>query len=163
MQTLLFLSAPLIYVFIIAFSAWIGITHGMSRVHNRRTINPQPILAILAGLAACPLVAILIQMGRLSIPATELSISLLCLTLSVGFIVGLVYIWSANIVLDSMATTSLFVLGTVGGSVICLYFYFFHQEVQDILISTGWGFLFGVLVYMILKGGIKGSLNKLQR
>jgi hypothetical protein len=142
MQTLLLVTAPLIYIFIMVFSAWIGILSGKTHGRQRRGINPQPVIAILAGLAACPLVAILIQLGRLSIPAAELTFVLLCFTLGIGFVVGLIYIWSANIVLDNMATTSLFVLGTIGGSAICLYFYFFHKEVQEILISTAWGFLF---------------------
>lgn len=163
MQTLLFITAPGIYILIMLFSAWIGLLSGKTSGHQRRGINPQPFIAILAGLAACPLVAVLIQLGRLNIPSIEITFPFICITLGVGVVVGLIYIWSANLALDNAATTSLFVLGTIAGSAVCLYFYFFHNQVQELLISSAWGFLFGVLVYMVLKGGVRGALPHLPR
>jgi len=148
MQTILVITAPIIYVLIVLFSAWIGIAKG----RQRRGVNAQPYIAILAGLSTCPLVAVLIQFGRLEVPSVEIILPLICLTLGIGFIVGLAYIWTASLILDSAAITSLFVLGTVAGSTICLYFYFFHSQVQELLVSSAWGFLFGVLVYMVIKG-----------
>jgi hypothetical protein len=120
---------------------------------QRKGINPQIIIAILAGLSTCPLVGVLIQFGRLDIPSIEIVLPLVCATLGIGFFVGLIYIWIADLIkLDSSAITSLFVLGTIGGSSICLYFYFFYAQVQELLISSAWGFLFGVLLYMVIKG-----------
>lgn len=149
MQTILYITAPIIYILIILFSAWIGISYS----RQRKGINVQTLLAILAGLATCPLVAVLIQFGRLDIPSVEIVLPLVCMTLGIGFFVGLIYIWIADLLkMDDLAITSLFVLGTIGGSTICLYFYFFHAQVQELLISSAWGFLFGVLIYMVIKG-----------
>jgi hypothetical protein len=154
MATILHISAPIIYVLVIIFSAWLGIASGGQR--RGRGINPQPVLAILAGLVTCPLIAVLMQIGKLNIPSVDLVLPLMCITLGVSFIVGLIYIWSANLVLNNAAMTSLYVLGSVGGSAICLYFYFFYNQVQEILIGAAWGFLFGVLVYTVIRGGLKG-------
>jgi hypothetical protein len=149
MQALLFITAPIIYILIILFSAWIGMSSGK----QRRGVNAQPYLAILAGLSICPIIALFMQFGRLQLPSIDIVLPLICLTLGVGFVVGLAYIWTASFVLkDNAATISLFVLGTIGGSTICLYFYFFHAQVQELLISSAWGFLFGVLVYMVIQG-----------
>jgi hypothetical protein len=159
MQTILYITAPLIYFLIILFSAWIGIMNGK----QRKGINPQIYIAILAGLSTCPLVAVLIQFGRLEIPSVEVFLPLICLTLGIGFFVGLIYIWVADLIkLDSSAVTSLFVLGTIGGSTICLYFYFFFAQVQELLISSAWGFLFGVLLYMVIKGP-RNMFNRFSR
>lgn len=154
MATILHISAPMIYVLVIIFSAWLGIASGRQR--RGRGINPQPVLAILAGLVTCPLLAVLMQIGRLNIPSVDVVLPLMCITLGVSFFVGLIYIWSANLVLNNAAMTSLYVLASVGGSAICLYFYFFYSQVQEILIGAAWGFLFGVLVYMVIRGGLKG-------
>lgn len=160
MQTILFITAPVIYFLIILFSAWIGVSSG----RQRKGINAQPYIAILAGLSTCPLISVLIQFGRLEIPSIEVVLPLICLTLGIGFFVGLGYIWTASLILDSnTAITSLFVLGTIAGSTICLYFYFFHSQVQEILISSAWGFLFGVLMYMVLKGNIKSTFFRSTR
>jgi hypothetical protein len=76
----------------------------------------------------------------------------------------LTYIWAASFVFkDSSAIKSLFVLGTIGGSAICLYFYFFYSQVQELLISSAWGFLFGVLVYTVMKGDIKNTFSSSAR
>ncbi len=163
MQTLLSITAPIIYILIMLFSAWIGFLSSNSNRHQRRGVNLTPIIAILAGLATCPLVAVLIQLGHLSLPSIQITFPFICVTLGIGFVVGLIYIWSANLVLGNEATISLFVLGSVGGSAICLYFYFFQSEVQELLISSAWGFLFGVLVYMVLKGGPGSALSNLHR
>lgn len=162
MEIILYITAPIIYILIILFSAWIGLI-GLKQETGakRKGGNAQAIIAILTGLATCPLVAVLMQLGRLDIPSVEVFLPLICLTLGVGFIVGLVYIWTASLILNHTATTSLFVMGSIGGSVICLYFYFFHTQVQELLISSAWGFLFGVLVYMVInKGGIRGNFSR---
>jgi len=159
MQTLLFITAPIIYILIILFSAWLGILSGK----QRRGVNPQPFIAILAGLTACPLVAVFIQLGQLDIPSIGITLPFICITAGIGFVVGVIYVWAANLVLDNAAITSLFVLGTIGGSAVSLYFYIFHQQVQELLISSAWGFLFGVLVYMMLKGGVRSALSRLSR
>ena len=149
MQTILYITAPIIYILIILFSAWMGIRS----VNQRNGISIQMVLAILAELSTCPLVAVLIQFGHLEIPSIEIILPFICVTLGVGFFVGLLYIWLADLIkLDGSAIMSLFVLGTVGGSTICLYFYFFYSQVQELLISSAWGFLFGVLIYMVIKG-----------
>jgi hypothetical protein len=156
MTTLLYLSAPLIYILIILFSSWVGLQSGRE---GRRRTNVQPVIAILAGLSACPLTAVLIQMGNLGIPQVDMLLPAICLTLGLGFCVGFGYIWAAQLVLDSTALTSIFVLGTTGGAAISLYFYFFYSQVQEFLIASAWGFLFGVLVYMVLKGGMRNSFS----
>lgn len=148
MQTILIISAPIIYILIILYSAWLGINSG----RRRKGVNVTPIIAILAGLSTCPLVAVLIQFGQLEIPSIEIILPLICVTLGIGFFVGLIYIWAAGLILDNSAITNLFVLGTIAGSTICLYFYFFYSQIQELLISSAWGFLFGVLVYMVIKG-----------
>lgn len=159
MQTILFISAPIIYILIILFSAWLGVLSG----RQRKGVSVQPYIAILAGLSTCPLISVLIQFGRLEIPSIEIILPLICLTLGIGFFVGLAYIWTASLILDSPAITSLFVLGTIAGSTICLYFYFFHSQVQEMLISSAWGFLFGVLMYMVLKGNLKNTFFRSSR
>ena len=67
MQTILFITAPIIYFLIILFSAWIGVSSG----RQRKGINAQPYIAILAGLSTCPLISVLIQFGRLEIPSID--------------------------------------------------------------------------------------------
>lgn len=128
MKNLLYITAPAIYILIILFSSWIGIRNSRQ---SRRGINVQPIIAILAGLSTCPLIAVLVQLGRLDIPAVEIRLPLICISLGVGFFVGFIYIWLAVVVLDNTALASLYVLGTIGGSAICLYFYFFYNQVQE--------------------------------
>ncbi|KXK15506.1 MAG: hypothetical protein UZ14_CFX002000527 [Chloroflexi bacterium OLB14] len=144
MQTILLITAPVIYILIILFSAWIGAISG----RQRKGINAQPYIAILAGLSTCPLVAVLIQFGRLEIPSIEIILPLICLTLGIGFFVGLIYIWSASLVLDNSAVTSLFVLGTIAGSTICLYFYFFSYTSTGITHELSLGlFIWRTCIY----------------
>lgn len=144
--SLLFWTAPVIYVLVIGFSIWLGLQ--MGQIGRRR--NFQPILAILAGLISCPLTAILIQLGQYKIPSIPIGLSVICITIIVGLGVGFAYLWIAKSLLGNWITGNLFILGSVIGSSVSLYFYFFHTEVKDILISSAWGFLFGVLVYAVL-------------
>jgi hypothetical protein len=113
--------------------------------------------AVAAGLTCCALTALFIQLGRLQVSSVSLSLPLLIFTTAIGFIVGMSYLWVAKAVVDSEITSSLFILGSVAGSSISLFFYFFHSEVQDAFIGIAWGYLFGVLLYLVLIGGRSGA------
>jgi len=148
-------TAPAIYILVVLFSMWLA----WMQSNNNRNIDIRPIIAILAGLLSCPLSAVFIQLGHLDLPSLNMSLYLLCITVFVGFFVGLGYLWLAKICLDKIVGASLFILGSSGGSMVCLYFYIFHSEVQDVLIGTAWGFLFGVMLYVILLGGRSGGIQ----
>ena len=85
------------------------------------------------------------------------TIPITCFTLIVGFAFGIIYLWAANAVFSDSLMTSLFVLGSIGGSVICLYFYVFHTYTQLFLSTSAWGFLFGMLFRAALLNIKKGE------
>lgn len=154
MQTFLFLTAPIIYLLILLFSVWLGWLQSTARQKNLG-----PIMALLAGLASCPLTAVLLQLGQLDIPFVEMNAIMLCVSIWVGLIIGFGYLWLAKVVIDYNAASALFLLGSVSGSTVSLYFYFFYSQVQSVLIGISWGFLVGVLLYWAFLGNRPGGLQ----
>ena len=156
----LIITAPIIYVLIIVFSSLLS--YKLSRTNS----DIRPILAIIAGLLACPLTGVLLLLGNLDIQAPQVLFPLSLLPVAAGFFFGVIYIWLAKVLIrGSSIVAVLFFFGSIAGSSVSLYFYAFHTEVQDILIGSAWGFLFGVFVYAMLfvgkTGGIQAAFSDL--
>lgn len=122
-----------------------------------------PIAGFFAGWVACAFSVVLVRLGQLELPGFPTNLWTVLLSGLLGFLVGISYLGIAKVVNGNKAMTSLFVLGSVGGSLISLFFFVVYQQVQVIFISSAVAFLFGVLVYVMLfegrghPGGIQGA------
>lgn len=154
MKTFLLISAPIIYILIIVFSAVLSYRLGRSKS------DIKPILAIIAGLLCCPLTGVLLLSDSLNVQVPPLLFPFVLIPIGAGFFFGIIYIWLAKVFLKSSSiATVLFFFGNVAGSAVCLYFYIFQSEVQDVLVSIAWGFLFGVFAYAMLFTGKSGGIQ----
>jgi len=148
----LFVLAPIIYIFIILFSFWLSWMQGIGPRFDVR-----PLVAWAAGWVACTFSVILILLGKLEPNSIPTTLTVIIIAGFIGFIIGLGYLWLARLVLDNTVAVSLFILGSMAGSSISFLFYVFFPQIQATLISLTVGFLFGVLLYVVLLGGRSGS------
>lgn len=157
MKTVLLISTPLIFILVILFSVWTGLFQPRDG-NNSRWDTKRSLAVIVAGLTTCPLTALLIQLGQLKIPSLNLTFLTIAVATILGFLIGLIYLWLIRLTHNNIVTNQLFVLFSVSVSVISLYFFVFHSQIQEFVISSAWGFLFGVLFYVTIKGGLDISL-----
>jgi len=171
MERIFYLLAPLVFVAIIVLSGLLVWAHFINR-RNTRGSDMGPIAAFLAGWVACAFVTILVRIGSLTLPDFPVNNTVIFLAGFIGVIVGVAYLYLARVVLGNIGNTvitSLFVLGSVSGSLISLLFYYTYEQVQVALISAGVGFLFGVLLYVALfesrggQGGLQETWRNLRR
>lgn len=168
MERLFYLLAPLVYVAIIVVSG-ILVWYQFNNRRGGRGADIGPIAAFLAGGVACAFVSILVRIGSLTLPDFPVSNLVIILAGFIGLIVGIAYLYLAKAVIGNTVMTSLFVLGSVSGSLISLLFYYTYEQVQVALLSAGVGFLLGVLLYVALfesrggPGGLQETWRDIRR
>lgn len=168
MERLFYLLAPLVYVAIIVINGILVWAQSINRRNGRRS-DIGPIAALLASGAACTFVSILIRFGSLTLPDFPVNNTVIIFAGFIGFIVGIAYLYLAKKVIGNTVMTSLFVLGSVSGSLISLLFYYTYDQVQVALLSAGVGFLLGVLLYVVLfesrggPGGLQETWREIRR
>ena len=128
MSIILNFSTPMIFILNILFSLWMALISSK----QRRGMNVQPILAVLVGLSMCPFTAVLIQFSSITFSMFAVTLINIITALVIGLLVGIFYIWAAQKTLKGSVLQSLFILGSVGISTVCIYFYFFQPKKYNI-------------------------------
>ena len=144
MKMILHILAPVVYILIVLFSFWLAV------IHSKRRMDIGTLAAFFAGWVACAFSVVLVRLGQLDLPSIPSDLWAILISGVVGFVVGLGYLWAAKMVVGNTIMVSLFVLGSVGGSLISFYFYVIHSEIQIVFISSAVAYLFGVLIYVAL-------------
>jgi hypothetical protein len=157
-----------IYLLIILFSLWLALVQA-GILGRSKKIDLGPIAAFCAGWVAFAFSIILVQKGSLDIPIIPEDLWTILIMGAIGTLVGVGYLGIARIVIGNTIMTGLFVLGSVGGSLISFFFYIVYEHVQVAFITSAVGFLFGVLLYVVLfesrgsAGGIQDAYGDFVR
>ncbi|MDA0245165.1 MAG: hypothetical protein OT477_17250 [Chloroflexi bacterium] len=169
MTNILYILAPVVYILIILSSLWIALIQSGGFQKRGKGPDPGPIAAFFAGWVACAFSAILVRLGSLEIPTIPVNLWAILISGVIGFLIGIFYLAVAKAIIGNTIMTSIFILGSVGGSLISFFFYIVYEQIQIVFISSTVAFLFGVLMYIVLflsqgsSGGIQDAYQDFVR
>lgn len=148
LKTFLYFLAPVVYILVVGLSLFLTILQ-FKASSRRGSFNIGSIAAFLAGWVLWAFVAVLVIMGQLRPPSIPTNLSVIFFSGLAGFSIGVGYLWLAERIIDSQMMEALFIIGSVGGSLVSFFFYVMYLEVQVIAISSSVAFLFGALLYFV--------------